>query len=91
MLSAHLFSAKAAIHRAPGAAPLGFVLNYVEAQQEHHRARTFQEEYRELLPRKLSGLTSTSGMFGIENTRRTESRFQRLVSGHSDSWGHAPG
>jgi len=25
------------------------VLRYVEAQQEHHRTRTFQEEYRELL------------------------------------------
>jgi putative transposase len=28
---------------------LGAVLEYVEAQQEHHRTRTFQEEYRELL------------------------------------------
>jgi REP element-mobilizing transposase RayT len=28
---------------------LDAVLNYVEAQQEHHRTRTFQEEYRELL------------------------------------------
>ena len=27
------------------------VLQYVEAQQEHHRTRTFQEEYRELLRR----------------------------------------
>jgi putative transposase len=27
------------------------VLRYVEAQQEHHRTRTFQEEYRELLRR----------------------------------------
>jgi Transposase IS200 like. len=25
------------------------VLNYVQAQQEHHRTRTFQEEYRQLL------------------------------------------
>jgi putative transposase len=25
------------------------VVQYVEAQQEHHRTRTFQEEYRELL------------------------------------------
>ena len=25
------------------------VLHYVETQQEHHRTRTFQEEYRELL------------------------------------------
>ena len=25
------------------------VLQYVKAQQDHHRARTFQEEYRELL------------------------------------------
>ena len=28
---------------------LGAVLQYVEAQQEHHRTRTFEEEYRELL------------------------------------------
>ena len=25
------------------------VLQYVDTQQEHHRTRTFQEEYRELL------------------------------------------
>ena len=28
---------------------LGGVLEYVQRQEEHHRARTFQEEYRELL------------------------------------------
>jgi REP element-mobilizing transposase RayT len=28
---------------------LDAVLRYIEAQQEHHRTRTFQEEYRELL------------------------------------------
>jgi len=27
------------------------VLQYVEAQQTHHRTRTFQEEYRHLLRR----------------------------------------
>ena len=27
------------------------VLQYIEAQREHHRTRTFQEEYRELLRR----------------------------------------
>jgi len=27
------------------------VLKYIEGQQEHHRTRTFQEEYRELLRR----------------------------------------
>jgi len=27
------------------------LLQYIEAQQEHHRTRTFQEEYRELLRR----------------------------------------
>jgi hypothetical protein len=30
---------------------LDTVVQYVEAQQEHHRTRTFQEEYRELLGR----------------------------------------
>ena len=30
---------------------LDTVVQYVEAQQEHHRTRTFQEEYRELLRR----------------------------------------
>jgi putative transposase len=28
---------------------LDAVLNYVKTQQEHHRTRTFQDEYRELL------------------------------------------
>jgi len=49
---------------------LDAVVQYVEAQQEHHRTRTFQEEYRELLPRKLSGLISTSAMSGIKNHPR---------------------
>jgi Transposase and inactivated derivatives len=31
------------------ASQLDAVLQYVDAQQEHHRTRTFQEEYRELL------------------------------------------
>ncbi len=30
---------------------LDTVVQYVEAQQEHHRTRTFQEEYREVLRR----------------------------------------
>ena len=30
---------------------LDVMLQYVDAQQEHHRTRSFQEEYRELLPR----------------------------------------
>lgn len=33
------------------ASQLEAVLQYVDAQQEHHRTRTFQEEYRELLRR----------------------------------------
>ena len=38
---------------APSVSPsqLDAVLQYVETQQEHHRTRTFQEEYRELLHR----------------------------------------
>jgi REP-associated tyrosine transposase len=28
---------------------LNAVLQYVESQEEHHRTRTFQQEYRELL------------------------------------------
>jgi putative transposase len=32
---------------------LDAVLQYVERQEEHHRTRTFQEEYRELLRRHL--------------------------------------
>jgi putative transposase len=30
---------------------LDAVLQYVQGQEEHHRTRTFQEEYRELLRR----------------------------------------
>jgi len=41
------------------------VLEYVQAQQEHHRTRSFQEEYRELLC--STGSISTSGMFGIDD------------------------
>lgn len=33
------------------ASQLNAVLQYLEAQEEHHRTRTFQEEYRELLHR----------------------------------------
>jgi len=52
------------------------VLQYVEAQEEHHRTRTFQEEYRELLRKhgvdfaERPARTATAlqaGMFGIEN------------------------
>ena len=32
-----------------GPSQLDAVLQYVDGQQEHHRTRTFQEEYRELL------------------------------------------
>jgi hypothetical protein len=31
---------------------LDAVLNYVKTQQEHHRTRTFQDEYRELLHKR---------------------------------------
>lgn len=31
---------------------LDTILQYVETQEEHHRTRTFQEEYRELLRRR---------------------------------------
>ena len=31
--------------------PADAVLQYVETQQEHHRTRTFQEEFRDLLRR----------------------------------------
>jgi putative transposase len=41
------------------------LLRYVEAQREHHRTRTFQEEYRQFLRRHES--ISTSDMFGTEN------------------------
>jgi putative transposase len=34
-----------------GRGQLGAVVHYVEAQQEHHRTRTFQEEYRAFLRR----------------------------------------
>src|SRR4029453_3671248 len=34
-----------------GPSKLDAVLQYVDAQQEHHRTRNFQEEYRELLRR----------------------------------------
>jgi len=34
-----------------GQSQLGSVLRYIDSQLEHHRTRTFQEEYREILER----------------------------------------
>ena len=58
------------------------VLQYVETQQAHHRTRTFQEEYRELLRKhgvdfderparnaNDAGGACQAGMFGIDNER----------------------
>ena len=67
---------------------LEVVLQYVDAQQEHHRTRSFQEEYRELCAG--TALISTSGMFGIERQPLTELRFQRLHTSEIRSWGDAP-
>jgi putative transposase len=68
---------------------LDAVLQYVEAQEEHHRTRTFQEEYRELLRRH--GLESTSAMCGIkERTGCVESRFQRSFAMRLQSLGRLP-
>jgi hypothetical protein len=40
------------------------VVQYAQRQEEHHRNRTFQEEYGELLG--CTALSSTSNMCGIE-------------------------
>jgi REP element-mobilizing transposase RayT len=40
-------------------------LQYIEAQLEHHRTRTFQEEYASCCA--SMGSISTSGMFGTDN------------------------
>ena len=58
------------------------MLQYVETQQAHHRTRTFQEEYRELLRKhgvdfderparnaNDAGGACQAGMFGIDNER----------------------
>jgi hypothetical protein len=55
---------------------LDAVLQYIQGQKEHHRARTFQEEYRVLL--RKHGVDFNERMCGIENTLRgIESHFQR--------------
>jgi len=43
---------------------LDAVLEYVESQEEHHRTRSFQEEYRDFLRKSASN--STNAMCGIE-------------------------
>jgi hypothetical protein len=42
------------------------VLEYVQAQREHHRTRSFQERIIARLLRQ-HGIVSTSGMFGIDD------------------------
>lgn len=44
------------------------VLQYIETQPEHHRTRTFQEEYRELLRRH--GIESWGDAPGLRLTQR---------------------
>ena len=64
-------------------------LKYVDEQEEHHRTRTFQEEYRELL--RKHGSISMSVTFGISVAGGIESRFQRSFLRERFSWGDAPG
>ena len=52
---------------------LDTVLQYVEAQQEHHRTHTFQEEYRELLRRH--GVDFDERYVGIEKHARLRRAF----------------
>src|SRR5262249_37654969 len=40
------------------------VIKYVDEQEEHHRTRTFQEEYRSASARRLHGLPGESGGLG---------------------------
>jgi hypothetical protein len=39
------------------------VRRYIQQQDEHHRTRTFREEYLEMLPRQLSGWNLMNAMF----------------------------
>ena len=52
------------------------VLRYVDAQQEHHRTRTFQEEYREMLRRHGIDFDERY-VLGLIDARLRETRFQR--------------
>ena len=66
---------------------LDAVLQYIDGQKEHHRTRTFQEEYRELLRKQAS--ISTSVMSGIDpSTNRAFSAYSGL---QPNTWGVAPG
>ena len=49
------------------------VLQYVDAQPEHHRTRTFQDEYRELLRKHRVDFDERY----VWDLNRRESRFQR--------------
>src|SRR5881409_1874283 len=56
---------------------LDAVLQYVEAQREHHRTRTFQEEYRELLGTHGVDFDETLCL-GLKRTDAIDPRLQRL-------------
>ena len=58
------------------ASQLDSVLEYANKQQEHHRRRTFQDEYREL--HASMAWISTNATFGIRTL--DESRLQRLCN-----------
>jgi hypothetical protein len=66
---------------------LDSVLEYVDNQQGHHRGRTFQEEYRELL--RKHGVDFDECYFGIEH--RMNRAFRACLTVARNSRGDAPG
>ena len=68
---------------------LDSVLDYLNKQQEHHRTRTFQEEYRELF--RKHGVDFDERYVWDEHAfRPIGSRFQRLCVVQSNTLGRCP-
>ena len=68
---------------------LDALLKYVETQKEHHRTRTFQEEYRELL-RSAWRRFRRALRLGWKNNHRIESRCQRWFMFLTEFLGRCP-
>jgi len=65
---------------------LDAVLEYVESQEEHHRTRSFQEEYREFLGKS----NSTNVTFGIKASRQLIRAFSARVKKTNVALGRCP-
>ena len=69
---------------------LDAVVQYVKAQQEHHRTQTFREEYRELLRRHGVDFDERYSL-GLRSHAEVRRAFSAGAFLCDESWGTAPG